>query len=281
MNERTRDRMLTKRDRTWSASVRTPTQNRNSRHECRDLNTTLQYETRHADKRAHSWCTLKAARSLENTTLWECQGFVTKPWITLDQSDSTLTLPPPLKNYPNEEHQEHDKHDCTRLTHNNRQDKKNQNTEEKGEGGDPSQCQQGSLESHESPGRLRQFRSPAGDQGGAGGLSQGGSGSSRGLAGCQSGAGGLSQGGSGSSEGPAVDQGRAGRTDQAGSSGSGVLAGGQSGACRARSLSLGGAGRARSLLTFMPIARSLKTCVICGIVLCDKTAHFRVAFYCG
>ncbi len=31
----------------------------------------------------------------------------------------------------------------------------------------------------------------------------------------------------------------------------------------------------------MPIARSLKTCDICGIVLCDKTAHFRVAFYCG
>ncbi len=31
----------------------------------------------------------------------------------------------------------------------------------------------------------------------------------------------------------------------------------------------------------MPIARSLKTCNICGIVLCDKTAHFRVSFYCG
>ncbi len=31
----------------------------------------------------------------------------------------------------------------------------------------------------------------------------------------------------------------------------------------------------------MPIARPLKTCDICGIVLCDKTAHFRVAFYCG
>ncbi len=31
----------------------------------------------------------------------------------------------------------------------------------------------------------------------------------------------------------------------------------------------------------MPIARSLKICDICGIVLCDKTAHFRVAFYCG
>ncbi len=31
----------------------------------------------------------------------------------------------------------------------------------------------------------------------------------------------------------------------------------------------------------MSIARSLKTCDICGIVLRDKTAHFRVAFYCG
>ncbi len=31
----------------------------------------------------------------------------------------------------------------------------------------------------------------------------------------------------------------------------------------------------------MAIARSLKTHDICGIVLCDKTAHFRVAFYCG
>ncbi len=31
----------------------------------------------------------------------------------------------------------------------------------------------------------------------------------------------------------------------------------------------------------MPIACSLKICNICGIVLCDKTAHFRVAFYCG
>ncbi len=31
----------------------------------------------------------------------------------------------------------------------------------------------------------------------------------------------------------------------------------------------------------MPIACSLRTFYICGIVLCDKTAHFRVAFYCG
>ncbi len=31
----------------------------------------------------------------------------------------------------------------------------------------------------------------------------------------------------------------------------------------------------------LPTAHSLKTCDICGIVLCDKTAHFRVTFYCG
>ncbi len=29
-----------------------------------------------------------------------------------------------------------------------------------------------------------------------------------------------------------------------------------------------------------PNARSLKTCGICGFVLCNKTAHFRAAFYC-
>ncbi len=31
----------------------------------------------------------------------------------------------------------------------------------------------------------------------------------------------------------------------------------------------------------MPIACSLKICDICGITLCDKTAHFRMTFYCG
>jgi hypothetical protein len=30
----------------------------------------------------------------------------------------------------------------------------------------------------------------------------------------------------------------------------------------------------------MPITRSLKTLDISGIVLCDQTEHFRVAFYC-
>ncbi len=35
------------------------------------------------------------------------------------------------------------------------------------------------------------------------------------------------------------------------------------------------------LAVSMPIAHSFKTCNICGIVLCDKTAHFWVAFSCG
>ena len=30
----------------------------------------------------------------------------------------------------------------------------------------------------------------------------------------------------------------------------------------------------------MPIARSLETLDICSIVLCDKIAHFKLAFYC-
>ncbi len=38
--------------------------------------------------------------------------------------------------------------------------------------------------------------------------------------------------------------------------------------------------RVKTLTLSMPIARSLKTCDICGIMLCNKTAHFRVAFYC-
>ncbi len=32
--------------------------------------------------------------------------------------------------------------------------------------------------------------------------------------------------------------------------------------------------RVKTLTQSIPIARSLKTCSICGIVLCDKTAHF-------
>ena len=31
----------------------------------------------------------------------------------------------------------------------------------------------------------------------------------------------------------------------------------------------------------LPSACSLNACAICGILLCDKITHFRVAFYCG
>ncbi len=78
-------------DRKRSASVRTPTRNRNSRHECRDPNTTLQHETRYADERAHGSSTLEAVHSHKNRTWREYQGSVTKLWITLDQTDRTLT----------------------------------------------------------------------------------------------------------------------------------------------------------------------------------------------
>ncbi len=37
-------------------------ENRISRHECRDPNTTLQHETRYADERAHGSSTIEAAR---------------------------------------------------------------------------------------------------------------------------------------------------------------------------------------------------------------------------
>ncbi len=85
----TRDRMLTIRDRTWSASVQTPTRNRNSRHECRDPNTTIKHNTRHADERAHGSGTLEAAHSQKTghdgsvvpiqTHEWY-QTKVTEPW---------------------------------------------------------------------------------------------------------------------------------------------------------------------------------------------------------
>ncbi len=90
--EWTRDRTFTQWDRTWSVSVRTPTRNRNSRHECRDPNTTLQHETRYADERAHGSSALEAAQSRESRTWREYQGSVTKPWITLNRSYRTLTL---------------------------------------------------------------------------------------------------------------------------------------------------------------------------------------------
>ncbi len=66
--ERTQDCTLTQQDRTWSASVQTPSRNRNSRHECRELNTTLQHETRHTDERVHGSNTLEATHSHKNGT---------------------------------------------------------------------------------------------------------------------------------------------------------------------------------------------------------------------
>ncbi len=60
-------------DRKWSASVRTPSRDRNSRHECRDPNTTLQHETRHTDS-----STLEAARSHENADMMGVSGLCHK-----------------------------------------------------------------------------------------------------------------------------------------------------------------------------------------------------------
>ncbi len=132
-------------------TMRQNVERRNLRHECRDPNTMLQHETRHADKRVH-----------------ECTS--------------------------NEGHQEQDRnmtaqeHDYTRLTHNNRQDKKKQNTETK----------RGGREGSQASASRRAQKVTSWDQGGAGGLSQGGSGSPGVPAGGQGGAGGTKQGGSGS-----------------------------------------------------------------------------------
>lgn len=41
---------------------------------------------------------------------------------------------------------------------------------------------------------------------------------------------------------------------------------------------LSDAAQVDSAAASMPIAYSLQTCNTCGIVLCDNTAHFRVAF---
>ncbi len=38
---------------------------------------------------------------------------------------------------------------------------------------------------------------------------------------------------------------------------------------------------ATALVDIPAVSMTIATCDICGIVLCDKTAHFRVAFYCG
>ncbi len=65
---------------------------RNSRHECRDPNTTLQHETRHADERARDSSTLEAARSHENADMTGVSGLCHKTMNKLDRSDRTLTL---------------------------------------------------------------------------------------------------------------------------------------------------------------------------------------------
>ncbi len=55
-----------------------------------DPNTMVQHKTRHTNERAHGSSTLKATHSHKNRTRRECQGSVTKSWITLDWSDRTL-----------------------------------------------------------------------------------------------------------------------------------------------------------------------------------------------
>ncbi len=75
---RANSRPRTHNDRKWSASVRTPSRDRNSRHECRDPNTTLQHETRHADERARDSSTLEAARSHENADIMGVSGLCHK-----------------------------------------------------------------------------------------------------------------------------------------------------------------------------------------------------------
>ncbi len=83
--ERTRNRTLTQ----WQKMERecpNPDTNRNSRHECRDPNTTLHTkqctQTRERATRAHS----KPRAHMKTRTWWEYQGSVTKPWISLDRS---------------------------------------------------------------------------------------------------------------------------------------------------------------------------------------------------
>ncbi len=89
--ERTRDPALTQ----WQKMERecpNPDKKRNSRHKCWDPNTTLHTkqctQTRERTARAHS----KPRAHMKTRTWWEYQGSVTKPWITLDRSDRTLTL---------------------------------------------------------------------------------------------------------------------------------------------------------------------------------------------
>ncbi len=61
-------------------------------------------QTRERATRAHS----KPRAHMKMRTGWEYQGSVTKPWITLDRSDRTLTLPPPLGVLTPRTRQKHD-----------------------------------------------------------------------------------------------------------------------------------------------------------------------------
>ncbi len=75
---RANSRPRTHNDRKWSASVRTPSRDRNSRHEYRDPNTTLQHETRHAGERVRDSSTLEAARLHENADMMGVSGLCHK-----------------------------------------------------------------------------------------------------------------------------------------------------------------------------------------------------------
>ncbi len=122
-----------------SAGIRTPCSN-----------TKQGTQTRERTARAHS----QPHAHMKTGHDGSVRALSQNPWMTPDQSDRTLTLPPlPLlrRNTKNMTAQEHD---YIRLTH-NRQDKKNLNTETKKgrEEGETSQCQQDSPEGHSREGR--------------------------------------------------------------------------------------------------------------------------------
>ncbi len=170
-------------DRKWSASVRTPSRDRNSKHECRDPNTTLQHETRHADERARDSSTLEAARSHENADMG-VSGLCHKTMNnTRPKWQNPDTTPPQkgrhlaslMRDTKNKtETWQHKNLTTQRLTHNNRPDKNNQTQRQRGAGGregrKPSQCQQGSSacpgrDGRVEPGRLTQSRDPGKEPG--------------------------------------------------------------------------------------------------------------------
>ncbi len=130
--------------RKWSASVRTPSRDRNSKHECRDPNTTLQHETRHADERARDSSTLEAARSHENADMMGVSGLCHKTMNnTRPKWQNPDTTPPQkgrhlaslMRDTKNKtETWQHKNLTTQRLTHNNKPDKNNQTQRQRGEG---------------------------------------------------------------------------------------------------------------------------------------------------